>query len=144
MTETEATRGGYAAEDNRLLKERLVSEGRAHAAMVVDGDTAVAWCQYGSPEELANIYHRKEYQAGLDQPPDYRLTCFFVDKKYRRKGVAGIALQGALHLIAQAGGGTWGRIRRGPGGPEGVGILPLQRHPQSFRTGRLQLRPAQG
>src|ERR1700722_15282085 len=71
MTETEATRGGYAAEDNRLLKERLVSEGRAHAAVVFDGDTAVAWCQYGSPEELPNIYPRKEYQAGPDQPPDY-------------------------------------------------------------------------
>jgi hypothetical protein len=29
-----------------------------------------------------------------------------VDKRYRRKGMAGIALQGALDLIAQAGGGT--------------------------------------
>ena len=37
--------------------------------------------------------------------PDYRLTCFFVDKKYRRKGVAAVALRGALELIAQDGGG---------------------------------------
>jgi hypothetical protein len=29
-----------------------------------------------------------------------------VDKKYRRQGVAAVALQGALQLIAQAGGGT--------------------------------------
>ena len=91
---------------NRALKERLVREGRAHAALVFDGDAAVAWCQYGSPDELPNIYHRKEYEAGLDRLPDYRITCFFVDKKYRRTGMAGVALQGALQLIAQAGGGT--------------------------------------
>jgi hypothetical protein len=58
------------------------------------------------PEELPNIYHRKEYEAGLGQLPDYRLTCFFVDRGYRRKGVAAVALRGALGLIAQAGGGV--------------------------------------
>jgi GNAT superfamily N-acetyltransferase len=91
---------------NRSLKEQLVRSGRAHAALVFDGDLAVAWCQYGAPAELPNINHRKEYEAGVVQPPDYRLTCFFVDKKYRRQGVAGVALQGALGLIAQAGGGV--------------------------------------
>lgn len=71
-----------------------------------DGDVAVAWCEYGTPEELPSIYHRKEYEANLDRLPDYRLTCFFVDKKYRRKGVAAVALRGALDLIAQGGGGV--------------------------------------
>lgn len=93
------------AEGNCALKERLVNEGRAHAALVFNGDVAVGWCQYGPPEELPNIHHRKEYEAGLGQLPDYRLTCIFVDKAYRRKGVSEIALQGALKLIAEAGGG---------------------------------------
>ena len=66
----------------------------------------VAWCEYGSPEELPSIYHLKEYNAGLDKAPDYRLTCFFVDRNYRRKGVAAVALRGALDLIAKAGGGV--------------------------------------
>ena len=97
---------GYTAEGNRALKERLVRAGRAHAALVFDGDVAVGWCEYGTPGELPNIYHRQEYEAGLDRLPDYRLTCFFVDKKYRRTGVAAAALRGALVLIAQAGGGV--------------------------------------
>ena len=97
---------GRTADSNRALKQRLVNEGRAHAALVFDGDLAVAWCQYGPPDELPNIYHRKEYEAGLERLPDYRLTCFFVDRRYRRKGMAAIALQGALDLIAQAGGGV--------------------------------------
>jgi GNAT superfamily N-acetyltransferase len=102
-----AERGGpdRTADSNRALKQRLVCEGRAHAALVFDGDEAVAWCQYGTPAELPNIKHRKEYEANLDVRPDYRITCFFVDRKYRRKGLAAAALEGALDLIEQAGGG---------------------------------------
>ena len=90
---------------NRALKERLVCEGRAHAALVFDDDIAVGWCQYGPPAELPNIKHRKEYEATTQRQPDYRITCFFIDRRYRRQGVARVALQGALDLIAQDGGG---------------------------------------
>ncbi|NED97904.1 hypothetical protein G1H11_21630 [Phytoactinopolyspora alkaliphila] len=65
----------------------------------------MAWCQYGTPEELPNIYHRKEYEASVDRLPDHRITCFFVDRRYRREGVSAVALRGALNLIAHAGGG---------------------------------------
>ena len=94
----------YTAERNRELKERLVREGRAHAALVLDGEAAVAWCEYGSCAELPNIYHRKQYDAEADLYPDYRITCLFVDKRHRRHGVSVVALHGALDLIAQAGG----------------------------------------
>jgi hypothetical protein len=96
----------YDADDNRSLKQRLVEEGRAHAALVFDGDEAVAWAQYGTPKELPNIYHRKEYDAAGDPPPDYRVTCMFVDKGYRRGHLLAVALRGALGLIAEAGGGV--------------------------------------
>ena len=92
-------------EANRSLKRRLVDEGRAHAALVYDGDEAVAWCEYGSPAELPNIYHRKQYDAGESSPAPWRITCFFVDRDHRRSGVAYEALAGALTLIAEAGGG---------------------------------------
>ena len=73
---------------------------------VADGDDAVGWCQFGAPAELPRIAHRKEYEAGLVALPDYRLTCFFVDRHRRREGVAAAALDGALDLIARAGGGV--------------------------------------
>lgn len=91
---------------NRAYKEQLVRAGRAHAALVFDGDSAVAWCEYGSPEELPNIYHRKQYNAEQTTVPDWRITCFFVDRDYRRKGMAARALAGALELIAKTGGGV--------------------------------------
>jgi GNAT superfamily N-acetyltransferase len=97
---------GQGYEANRSLKRTYVEQGRAHAALVFDGDQAVAWCEYGTPEELPNIHHRKDYESAGDSPPDYRLTCIFIDRDYRRKGLTSIALHGALDLIAQAGGGV--------------------------------------
>src|SRR3954465_9954550 len=43
---------GQSADGNRALKQRLVADGIAHAALVYDGDRAVAWAEYGSLEEL--------------------------------------------------------------------------------------------
>lgn len=95
-----------AYDANRALKERLVDDGRAHAALVFDGDEAVAWAQFGSPAELPNIRHRKQYEEELDLLPDWRVTCIFVDKRYRRKHLSDVALHGAIDLIVAAGGGT--------------------------------------
>lgn len=111
-----------SVEGRRAYKEQLVCQGRAHAALVFDGDLAVGWCQYGSPEELPGIHHRKDYEAGLVQLPDYRLTCIYVDKAYRKRGVAAAALRGALDLIAASGGGRVEGYPHDP--PEGKKIAP--------------------
>ncbi|WP_454852536.1 GNAT family N-acetyltransferase [Promicromonospora soli] len=89
----------------RAHKQHLVTDGIAHAALVYDGDRAVAWAEYGSPEELPSIHHRKEYLATAERLPDYRVTCILVERGHRGQGLAAIALRGAVELIAQAGGG---------------------------------------
>ncbi len=90
---------------NKELKRTLVMNGRAHAALVYDGERPVGWCQFGTPEELPHIYHKKEVETDGYQRPDWRITCFFVDTDYRGRGVAKAALLGALELIREAGGG---------------------------------------
>jgi hypothetical protein len=96
---------GQTAEGNKVLKKRWVDEGIAHAALVYDGDRAVAWAEYGSPDELPNIHHRKEYLATAGRLPDYRVTCILVERGRRGEGLASVALRGAVQLIAHAGGG---------------------------------------
>ena len=100
--------GPYAEEDNRRAKERLVRDGAAHAALVFDGAVCVGWCQFGPPAELPRIKFRRAYEAGSDAgaPPDWRITCFFVDRACRGRGVADAALAGALREIAGLGGGV--------------------------------------
>jgi len=97
---------GPGAEGNRVAKKALVESGRARHALVLDGDAAIGWCEYGPPAELPNIYHRKEYDASGIEPTAYRLPCFFVDRNHRREGVATMALHGAIDLIAGPGGGS--------------------------------------
>ena len=90
----------------RAAKEDRVRTGRAHASLVLDEDGAAqGWCQYGSPAELPNIKHRREYDKDAPPPPDWRITCFYVDKHHRGHGIARAALEGALEQIGQAGGG---------------------------------------
>ncbi|MEO5665839.1 MAG: GNAT family N-acetyltransferase [Nocardioides sp.] len=97
---------GQGAEANRALKRGYVEAGRAHAALVFDGDEAIAWCEFGTPVELPTIHHRKQYDATKSADPDWRLTCIFIDKRYRRQGITELAIRGALDLIAEAGGGV--------------------------------------
>jgi ribosomal protein S18 acetylase RimI-like enzyme len=97
---------GQQGISHRAVKEDRVQTGRAHAALVFDQDgTAQGWCQYGSPEELPGIKHKRAYDKDAPPRPDWRITCFYVDKKHRGHGVARAALEGALDQIAQAGGG---------------------------------------
>jgi len=110
------------AANNRAAKQRLVQEGRAHAALVIDEDgSAQGWCQYGSPGEVPDIKHKREYGKAPPPPPDWRITCFFVDKKHRGQGVARAALEGALDQIAHRGGGLVEAISEVTAGREAQG-----------------------
>lgn len=90
---------------NQQFKKRMLEDGIAHAALLYDDGEAIAWAEYGTVDELPNIHHRKQWEAELDQRPDYRITCLFVDRRYRRNGFAERAVRAALALIAAQGGG---------------------------------------
>jgi len=86
---------GVRGADHRAQKELRVNNGEAHAALVFDGERCVGWCQFGSPEELTRIKFGKAYREGAGEPPtppDWRITCFFVDKEHRHSGVAAVRL----------------------------------------------------
>lgn len=92
---------------NRREKKKLVEAGRAHGILVYHEGEPVGWCQYGPREELPRI-DNKHYYRGL--APDgaqklWRITCFVVHKKYRRRGVGTAALHAALEAIRRRGGG---------------------------------------
>jgi GNAT superfamily N-acetyltransferase len=94
------------AGQRRAAKQARVHSGNAHAALVFDGGNCVGWCQFGPPAELPRIKARRAYEAEPQTPPPWRITCFFVDKAYRKQGVSAAALAGALDEIGRLGGGT--------------------------------------
>jgi ribosomal protein S18 acetylase RimI-like enzyme len=107
--------------DPRTLKEQLVRDDQAHAALVFDADgLAQGWCQYGSPDELV-LRHGREYRKDPPPPAKWRITCIFVDKGHRGLGIANAALAGALGEIAAAGGGLVEAISETTTGREAQG-----------------------
>ena len=97
---------GHTPEGNRQAKLARVEAGTAHAALVYDGADAIGWCQFGAPGELPRIKRQRAYREGLTELPDWRITCFFVGRGHRHRGVAATALRGALEHIAELGGGV--------------------------------------
>jgi len=93
---------------NRRQKEKLVENGRAHGVIVYANREPVGWCQYGPREELPRVDHSRNYRnlASADEKRRrWRITCFVVDKNYRKSGVASTALKAALESIRNKGGG---------------------------------------
>jgi GNAT superfamily N-acetyltransferase len=84
-------------------EEARVRSGNAHAALVFDGSACVGWCRFGAPDELPRIKRKREYLSGAAEPPDWRITCFFVDSDHRRQGVSSAALGGALSMLERHG-----------------------------------------
>jgi GNAT superfamily N-acetyltransferase len=93
---------------NRREKRELVERGRSHGILVYADREPIAWCQYGPREELPRIDESPHYRELAPQHDDerlWRITCFVVDKRYRRRGVASVALRAALRAIKKKGGG---------------------------------------
>ena len=93
---------------NQRDKKALVKRAKSHAILVYSGETPVGWCQYGVKEELPRIDAGRGYKKIGPPKTDeklWRLTCFFVIRKFRGKGVSKFALKKALESIKKQGGG---------------------------------------
>ena len=98
---------GHGSE-NKKTKRALVKKRRTHGVIVYSENTPVGWVQYGPKPELPRLDASKTYQSlSLDDQGKkiWRITCFFVDRNNRRKGVAGFGLNAALAGIKKRGGG---------------------------------------
>lgn len=96
-------------ENNRTDHRNLVLGGKARGILVYHGSLPVGWCQYGTRNELPRMENGRVYRT-LKRIPDtdllWRITCFYVDREYRREGVAKFALREALTRMRKEGGGT--------------------------------------
>ena len=96
------------AEKNRMGKKELVEKGKARSVLIYSEGNLIGSCQYGTSDELPRIGNGRIYR---EVAPDHgnatlwRITCFFVDKEYRRRGVTKILLEETLKKIREEGGG---------------------------------------
>ena len=119
---------GEVGPRNHDAKKVLVDRGRAHGILVYADGEPIGWCQYGSSAEL---HGRGQADATTQEISErlWRVTCFVVDKKHRRNGVARLALRGTLDAIRTKGGGlveAYPIVQRSHGRNASQGVVYVQ------------------
>jgi GNAT superfamily N-acetyltransferase len=89
-----------SAEDNKAAFRETVEHGPPPGLLGFDGDLAVGWCQL-TPRDALPWLERSWRLKRVDNVPVWSISCFYVRKGYRRKGVMTALIAAALKAAKQ-------------------------------------------
>jgi GNAT superfamily N-acetyltransferase len=107
-------------EGNRRAFRKVVLAGRAPGILAYDCGKPVGWCAV-EPREAYPRLARSRILAPVDERPVWSVTCFFVARSHRRKGITVQLLRAAVKHVRRLG----GRI------VEGYPVVPKAYHASS-------------
>jgi GNAT superfamily N-acetyltransferase len=87
---------------NRDDFSEVVKNGPPPGLLAFDGELAVGWCQL-TPRSALPWLERNWRVKRVDDAPVWSLTCFYVRKGYRKRGVTTALLHAALETARAAG-----------------------------------------
>ena len=80
----------------------LVKNGPPPGLLAFDGDVAVGWCQL-TPRAALPWLDRAWRLKRVDDVPVWSISCFYIRKGYRKKGVTAALIAAALEAAKRAG-----------------------------------------
>jgi GNAT superfamily N-acetyltransferase len=89
-------------EGNRKALGRLVKSGHAPGILLYDGTTPIGWCAV-APREQYPALERSRILKPVDDQPVWSVSCLFVAKPYRKRGMSERLLRGAVAFAAERG-----------------------------------------
>jgi GNAT superfamily N-acetyltransferase len=89
-------------EANKAAFCELVKSGPPPGLLAFDGDLAVGWCQL-TPRDVLPCLDRTWRLKRVDDMPVWSLSCFYVRKGYRKRGVTSALIAAALDAAKRAG-----------------------------------------
>ena len=89
-------------EDNRRDLRARVRAGPPPGLLAFEGDRAVGWCQLTPRDELAWL-ERNRVLGRVDDAPVWSLSCLYVQRGYRKRGVAHALVAAAVKEARRAG-----------------------------------------
>jgi len=111
---------GRGASNRRALR-RLVRTGAAYGSLAIADGRAVGWCSTGPRADFVALERKPSLATDWDART-WSVTCFFVDREWRRRGLGKRLLEEAVS-VARAHGAT--RVEGYPAPlPQGGGDLP--------------------
>jgi GNAT superfamily N-acetyltransferase len=88
-------------EENRAAFREVVKRGPPPGLIAFDGKVAVGWCQVTPREDLLAM-ERVWRLARVDDVPVWSLSCLYVRKGYRRRGVTSVLIGAAVRAARRA------------------------------------------
>ncbi|RPI22724.1 MAG: GNAT family N-acetyltransferase [Chloroflexota bacterium] len=89
-------------ENNRTALKEIVDSGRPPGLLAYLDGKPVAWCAL-APREDYSALERSRVLKPVDDQPVWSITCFYVAKSYRRKGLTVSLLKAAVEYAASLG-----------------------------------------
>jgi GNAT superfamily N-acetyltransferase len=86
---------------NKAAFRKIVKDGPPPGLIAFDGGLAVGWCQLGpggAPPQLAREWRLKS----VDDQPVWSISCLYVRKSHRRRGVSTALVEAALKIAKRA------------------------------------------
>jgi GNAT superfamily N-acetyltransferase len=90
-----------ASDVNRAAFREIVERGPPPGLLAFDGDVAVGWCQLTPRDEVPHL-DRVRRLARVDEVPVWSLSCFYIRKDHRRRGITAVLIAAALTAAKQA------------------------------------------
>jgi GNAT superfamily N-acetyltransferase len=91
-----------APEKNKSAFQEMVQHGPPPGLLAFDGDLAVGWCQL-TPRKGLPWLNRAWRLKRVDDVPVWSLSCFYIRKGYRKRGVTSALIEAALDAARRAG-----------------------------------------
>jgi GNAT superfamily N-acetyltransferase len=88
-------------ERNRAALRTLAKRGPPPGLLAFDGGLAVGWCQL-TPRAALPWLDRARLLRRVDDEPVWSLSCFYIRRGYRRRGVTSALIAAALKIAKQA------------------------------------------
>lgn len=88
-------------EENKRDFRKIVKTGPPPGLLAFDGDLAVGWCQLTPRTDLARL-ERGRYTPRVDDLPVWAISCFYIRRGYRSRGVMSVLIEAALKQAKRA------------------------------------------
>ena len=87
--------------ENKAAFQEVVRRGPPPGLLAFDGELAVGWCQM-TPRDAVPWLDRTWRLKRVDDAPVWSLSCFYVRKGYRRRGITSALITAALQAAKRA------------------------------------------
>jgi GNAT superfamily N-acetyltransferase len=88
--------------ENKAAFKEIVNRGPPPGLIAFEGDLAVGWCQLTSRDSLPWL-ERSWRLKRVDDLPVWSISCFYIRKGHRRKGITSALIAAAVKAAARAG-----------------------------------------